>query len=318
MKNKFDLSLLFNPFTRIAGTSALFSGIIIVAITVLLGYKNNIIYDGVIDIHAGSANLSTTLGVQLISVISLILIMYVAGKIFSASSIRFIDVVGTMLVARTPLLLVSLVTFLPQTGYSLNTLTNAVLSGSLNNIKTEDWIYFAFTISIFIISTIWMIILSYNAFKVSCNVKGIKNGIVFTISFILAEIVSKLLIFLIFPSLFTATMPNVEPAINNAPINDIEKQIVIETTQNIKDKEYEKASAYFDETLKQALPADKLGETITQVESKLGKIINIEDNVTAISHDGYRILLVPVQFEKATVNFRYTLNTDNQIAGFFL
>jgi len=318
MKNKFDTSLLFNPFTRIAGAPALFTGIVIVAIAVLLGYRNNIIYDGVIDIHAGSVNLSTALGVQLISIVSLILIMYLAGKIFSTSSIRFIDVAGTMLVARIPFLLVSLVTLLPQTVYSLNMLTNAVLSGSLNNLRTEDWIYLTFTISIFIISTIWMIILSYNAFKVSCNIKGIKNGIAFTISFILAEIVSKLLIFLIFPSLFTTTMPHVEPSNNSIPVTSIEKQIVIEATQSIKDKEYQKASTHFDETLKQGLPADKLGETITQVESKLGKIIKIEDNVTAISHNGYRILLVPVQFEKATINLRYTLNNDNQIAGFFL
>lgn len=313
MKNKLDLSLLFNPFTRIAGARALFIGLTITLFTALLGYRNGIIFDGVIDIHFASTNLSTALFVQLISLSCLILIMYLAGKIFSSSSIRLIDVAGTMSFARIPFILASFITLFPIIGNTLNKLTNAVFTLSITDISNIDWIIIIFTTLVFFLSIIWFIILTYNAFRVSCNVK---NGIIFTISFILAEVASKVLI-LILLSNTIGIMPSAETNTQPNPSNDKIKQIAVETALHIKNGEYDKTYEYFNDTLKQVLPTQELETVITEIESKFGKIKDINKNTNIILKDNYQIVLVPVQFEKTTINFRFTFNKQNQIIGFY-
>ena len=44
---------------------------------------------------------------------------------------------------------------------------------------------------------IWSIVLKYNAYSVSANIKGVVGGISFTIALIVAEILSKIVLYIV-------------------------------------------------------------------------------------------------------------------------
>lgn len=188
MNNK-NLSLI-NPFERIAGLKALIIGLIIYIATVVLGQINGIAYPGVISIKLASLPLLSALGIALSALIIFILILYIIGRLISKSRIRPVDVAGTLSLAKVPLLLVSLVGCIPTFTKSSIEVTNSLLSSITGNTSTAsgtDYLIMSIFVIIIMVATIWMLILSYNAFSISCNVKGVKAIAGFIIAVVLTE-----------------------------------------------------------------------------------------------------------------------------------
>src|SRR6218665_1367606 len=97
---------LFNPFERLAGWPALLYGLLIIVVTALVACGGGIHLDGVVDLHvAEQVSLSGSLLEGLINWLCMVLFVYLAGLLFSRSSIRFIDVLGTQALARFPFLI---------------------------------------------------------------------------------------------------------------------------------------------------------------------------------------------------------------------
>ena len=106
-------NLLINPFERIAGWKALAIGICFISLTALLGKINNLLFDNLLHVtlcpHTfGRAFWGSGLNWVIVSIV-----MLIAGKLFSTSKIRIIDVAGTMALSCAPLLLIALFGFLP-------------------------------------------------------------------------------------------------------------------------------------------------------------------------------------------------------------
>ena len=106
-------NLLINPFERIAGWKALAIGICIISLTAVFGKINNLLFDNLLHVtlcpHTfGRAFLGSGLNWVIVSIV-----MLIAGKLFSTSKIRIIDVAGTMALSCAPLLLIALFGFLP-------------------------------------------------------------------------------------------------------------------------------------------------------------------------------------------------------------
>ncbi|MVN20847.1 hypothetical protein [Mucilaginibacter arboris] len=171
---------LFNPFIYVAGWQALGLGLLLMAITCVIAFFSQTHFDGGIDVHFGAGfPLLVCALEQLNAWLSTVIVFSAAGFILSKSAIRIIDIAGTMALARVPMILAAVIGFVP-----------ALHQVDLNHISANFLIWSL----IALLFSIWMIALMYNAFTVSCNVKGNKAVVGFIVSIILAEILSKIMI----------------------------------------------------------------------------------------------------------------------------
>jgi hypothetical protein len=129
------------------------------------------------DAHVGqSSGFYVYLSENIIDWITTVVIFYPLALIVSVSSIRFIDILGTFALARYPLILSSLLGFFPFTKFYLANPTSVLLM---------------VMIFLMILAIVWTVVLIFNAFKVSCNIKGFRLICTFIIGIITSEILSK-------------------------------------------------------------------------------------------------------------------------------
>jgi hypothetical protein len=190
---------LFNPFERLAGLPALVYGLLIILLTSAIAFLGNIRLDGVIDLHVtGRVSWQSCLLEGLLDWLCMAAFAYLAGLLFSKSSIRLIDVLGTQALARFPVLISVLVSRLCFNANILHYVEYAFLhQGEPVPVTAGDVLLFACMLLVTLVMTIWAICLMYKAYSVSCNVKGTRGITSFIAALIFAEVVSKLLIGLI-------------------------------------------------------------------------------------------------------------------------
>ena len=195
---KNSLILLLNPFTRIAGWKAFFLGIFIVAITLFVSQFSHTYFDGAIDAHfSDSFDLKLAVFYQAVALVTLVLSMYLITLPF-IKGVRFQDMLGTITFARFPFLLMTIFgifvdsSFMADIGRSIQTQTAAM----------TDIFKLGGIIIVMAILGIWSLILLFNAFKVSSGLKSSKLFIAFFIGLFIAEIISKIIIYLVPKYLF--------------------------------------------------------------------------------------------------------------------
>lgn len=321
MKKQSDLSLLFNPFERIAGFKILIIGLILFVISTILAHIGGVVFNGVFSVQLIPVNLIQAFVVHGLSLIMLILVMYLAGLIFSASSIRFIDVAGTITFSRAPFVIVGAMVSIPIVNQSWKNIVSTIL---LSDFSVKPWalaVFIASTIVV-LICLIWFVVLVYNAFSVSCNIKGMKNNIVFTVSLILTFVLSLIVSAKALQKEFPAIAVNNKENIENITVQEENFDLINETARraakDISQQNYDNVVFYFDDKMKEALPVEKLAEVMRSMEARFGKILRVDDEVKNIIAGENRIALIPVQFEKMVVNFRFTFNDKDQIIGFYM
>jgi len=193
---------LLNPFRTLAGGTALLLGFIIILLTAFVGALGNTHFDGVIDVHSGqAAPLWFFFAESIIDWLSIVLFLTVSAFIFSPTRWRFIDLLGTQALARWPAIFAALV-FLPDANRRVNDFIIAKLTQSSTQLTIHpmDGVIFAFASIVTVVVIIWMVVLMYKAYAVSCNVKGVKAIASFIVSILVAEALSKVLIILMFKS----------------------------------------------------------------------------------------------------------------------
>jgi hypothetical protein len=187
---------LFNPFQFIAGGSALLVGLAVILITAYLGSLSNTHFDGVLDIHSGTAApLWFFLTEVLIDWLCISVVLLIAVLFVSHSSFRVVDVFGTQALARAPYL-ISALALLPKgsirfTNYLVSKITQQVPAEA---IKSTDILFFAVGLIVVLLMIVWIVVLMYRAYSVSCNTKGGKAIGSFIAALIIAEILSKIAI----------------------------------------------------------------------------------------------------------------------------
>ena len=172
MNNKF----LFNPFLVIAGLKSLLIGLLGLFLTSYFAYKTGTHFNGLLQINfAKDSDFWVYLVENSSQWIILSILLFAAGLILSRSKIRAIDIFGTTLFSRIPLLITPLIrtipifqSFVPQSA------ANYLIGG------------------ICLISLIWTIVLLFNAFKLSCNLKNEKLIVSFIVSIILSEVITNI------------------------------------------------------------------------------------------------------------------------------
>lgn len=194
---------LFNPFYYVAGAKALAIGLLVLVLTGVFGFLGRIRFDGLLDFHLGLPPLSIwgNIAENLLSWMLLSILLFLAGKIVSKSRARVIDVFGTQALARTPYLLVSFTVLMPNA----NHFTHGLLHGHVSwDQFSPDMAVFIFVVGFGLVMLVWMVTLMYRAFAVSCNVSGKVAVVVFMVAIIIGEIISKILIFRLFPIFIVA------------------------------------------------------------------------------------------------------------------
>jgi hypothetical protein len=176
MKNKF----IFNPFVQIAGLKSLCIGLSVLFVTSYISYKTGTHFYGLVNIDFAK---DSDFWIYLVEISShwiiLSILFYLAGSILSKSKLRAIDIFGTTLFARIPLVIAPLIRIIPVFR------SFAFQSASMYLI-----------IAIYMVSLIWTVVLLFNAFKISCNLKNEILIVSFIVSIILSEVLTKLLLFI--------------------------------------------------------------------------------------------------------------------------
>jgi len=206
MKNKTTITTwLFNPFTYIAGAKALVLGLMVIALLSVLGYLGNTHFDGVLDIHLGDATGTGSYLIhafyQLSTWVLLTAVFYITARIVSRSETRLIDIAGTMALSQAPLIIAALLGFIPSIHFSMGDLSQVTVADMMN-VLAENAVPLAVGAIVFMVFTIWSVVLKYKAYSVSANIKGAKAWMSFAVGLLVCEVLSKILLYFVSPVLF--------------------------------------------------------------------------------------------------------------------
>jgi hypothetical protein len=190
--------LLFSPFTCIAGGCALLTGVIMITASGVVCYFGNCHFDGLLDAHFGSIKKSIFLiylAEGFINWLVLSVLITLSARLIAGSRYRMIDVFGTLALARSPYLIIALISLIPGVGryaqYAGLKIMN--IQTSFTPAPLDIYLFYA-AIIILIIMIMWTVVLMYRAVAISCNTSGKKAVIYFAILLFVGEVISKLAI----------------------------------------------------------------------------------------------------------------------------
>jgi hypothetical protein len=307
-KEKSGLALLINPFECIAGWQALLIGLVVIALTAVFGHINHITFYGSLQADPISTlSLSTSFVVQAVSYVLLFLMMWIAGVCLSKSKIRAVDVAGTMALTRVPILLLTLICFLPITPDN----------------QTDIQLMIVFGI-ICVPLMVWIVALMYNAYSVSCNLKGGRAILSFIGALLAAEIVSRIIIVILLGSL-VANLPiqSTFAANTQEAVENLESLTIRQKAENVA-KAFEQGNldaipAYFDDNMKKNLSASVLKLTWTQLNLVFGKFEKADiDGLEETAVDNNHIVRIPFIFQKEKRFLQLAFNAEGKISGLYI
>ena len=79
---------------------------------------------------------------------------------------------------------------------------------------------------------------------------------------------------------------------------------------------YAEATKDFDATMLAALPAPKLAEFAQQFNAQVGAFKSVGTPIPT-TEQGYRVITLPAQYERANVNVRVVFDPNGKVAGLF-
>jgi len=168
----------YNPFTQIAGLKSLILGFLGLFSTTFLAYKTGTHFYGLLNIdYAKDSDYWVFLTENVSNWIFLSTFMYLSGIILSKSKIRVIDILGTALLSRIPLIIAPLLRTIPL----------------FQSFSFQSWEMY-FIPGVYLISLIWTIALLFNGYKISCNLKNEKLVVSFIVCLIISEVCTKIFI----------------------------------------------------------------------------------------------------------------------------
>lgn len=191
-------TLLFKPFERYSETTLLLVGFGFTLLSALAAFAFNVRYDGVLDMHAvKEVSLQQVLIDTAVNLVSLFTFFYLAAVIVYKRA-RPVDLLSTVLVARIPMVLLPL---LNVNNYSYN-VAKELIEATKNIQEGPEQIlsflpFLGLTVVMLLVVTAWYVALLYNGFKVATNAKGAKPVVLFIAAILLAEILSKTLLYFI-------------------------------------------------------------------------------------------------------------------------
>jgi hypothetical protein len=187
---------LFNPFVQIAGSKSLIIGLLFLLLSSTLAAFFNTRFDGILDAHYTKNQIFYLSYLDnLINISVTTLIFYGFGSLLTKGRTRFIDILGTSTLARFPLFIIPLFNIENQSGLIGEKIIQSISKPNAHQLTQFEWIYLINSGIISLLLIIWYIFLLFRAYKISTNLKGANLIVSFILGLIIAEIVSKILIY---------------------------------------------------------------------------------------------------------------------------
>ncbi len=187
--------ILFNPFEKYSETVLLIFGIATNVIGLLVSFYYNVKFLGFLKIdYLNSITLVSVLSQSLIIISVFTILFFLIGKTVNTKT-RFIDIFTTVLVARIPFYFTAFFNSNEIIYEHINRIKILLQTGkiSANLIFDSPLIVVFYIISLLVL--IWSMTLFYNGFKTATNAKGSKHTLYFVIGILVAEIITRTLIF---------------------------------------------------------------------------------------------------------------------------
>lgn len=187
-------TVLFKPFERYSEKTLLFVGVIFTVVGSFLGFIFHSRFDGVLDMHVvSSAPFYQVLIDNLINVFCLVLFLFLAAKYINRKT-RLIDILTASMVARIPYYLVAFGNINGIVGKASDDVMLLVNPEMIGEVTTSSLLIVLGFGLLSILFLVWYLVLLFNGFKVASNAKGKQPIILFILSILLAEVLSKVLI----------------------------------------------------------------------------------------------------------------------------
>ena len=181
-----------NPFEYIAGWQALAVGVAAMLVKSAAACLTGQSFDGVMHITYADVTFWQTLAQQLVCWLIFATLLYAAARIFSHSRVRALDIYGTNLFARIPILPMLLTVFLIG-----RDLTAALMSSDVIEVAAANSGRLLIVGVIDIVLVAWYYVWSYKAFSVSSNLKGGRAVAIFVVCCLIAVVAAAPLLKLI-------------------------------------------------------------------------------------------------------------------------
>ncbi|MBR2352258.1 MAG: hypothetical protein IKA70_04915 [Alistipes sp.] len=180
------MSNLFNPFHRIAGVKALVWGEFFTIALSVLFIISDVAQDGFMHFTLLDTAAWKVLLMNHLAWLIFALLLYIGGAAMSRSRVRIIDVVGTIGFSQLLLIPMNAGFYIPAWRASFAESINRIVTGVM-----PQEVSMLPIVAMGVWSMIWLVLFvawSYNAFCVSCNVRGTKAVIKFIVAWVIASV----------------------------------------------------------------------------------------------------------------------------------
>ncbi len=189
------IKILTNPFSVYPEKKLVFSGLILFTASILLAPVFNAHRDGIIDLHfVSNVNVGMAFTAGLINFGILTMMLFIAGKMINPKT-RLLDICITSLLSLPVFLFLYFFNITNKMSLLGSQITGLVIDNEVMELIFDNLILILVFALFGILVLVWFIILAYNGFKVATNAKGTKHTILFIVSILLAEIISKIVFY---------------------------------------------------------------------------------------------------------------------------
>ena len=197
-----NLKWVYNPFGQLAGWRAFGIGLVILCIATVIGYFGNTVFYGISIKTVPGITWDKAFFLQGLGLAVTVTVMWITA-LLSAKHVRFQDILGTVTLAKYPLVIEVII--LMSFSKWMNEITGTMMSAGniqetmevFNNLTLLDYSLFVVLIIVTFVFLTWTIALLYNAFRVSTNLKGAKCALLFIAIMLISEILIHVAISLI-------------------------------------------------------------------------------------------------------------------------
>lgn len=185
---------IFNPFQNYSEKQLVLFGSIITIIATALTVLLNGRFDGVLDLHfVEKTTIAKVLYDLIIDLLILTILLFIIGKLVNKKT-RLIDILATTIIAKIPFYFLLFFNINDKMFLVTEKLMSMVSKNNPINIETSEMILLVFSGIATFTCLIWSIILLFNGFKTATNSKETKHVLLFIVTIIIAEVLSKILI----------------------------------------------------------------------------------------------------------------------------
>ncbi len=305
---------LFNPFHFLAGGQALAWGLACIVLTAWLGGIFDFRFTGVISFQrTAPAPLWHAIAQGLMAWAIPSALLYIGGRLISRSRVRPIDVFGTQALARAPGLLIALIAVSPL----FRSIATSLVTESISDFSIAQLALLSSVGIVLILLLVWMVLLMYRAFAISCNVAGGRAIAVFIAAIALGEVATGAAGRLL-PG--TATPQTVASPPVQSEQHHLAEQLATQILQAHEQGRFEALGPEATESFRKAFTAEVQRHSYQQIRQLFGTFEGL-DFVETRSIEGQPHLLIHRfrgRYSTASPEVRVVLDQDGKLVGLWI